>query len=78
MKAFVSKEKVRQRFTMKLVSVRLMGDQCGMCQDVRCELCHDGTYCGRYCAFLVLQGVCCDRGRLLDMINDIEGAEGEK
>ena len=77
MKEFSSKGEVRLRFRLRMVSAGLMGDKerCGMCKDGKCELCHEGVvenivHFLLHCGYFV-----CNKGRLLVMIEGIEGTE---
>ena len=77
MKEFGSKGEVRLRFRLRTVSAELLGDKerCGMRKDGKCELCDEGVaedivhfllYCGKFVG---------DIGRLLGMIEGIDGTE---
>ena len=68
------------KFSLKMVSAGLLGDKerYGMCQDGKCELCDEGVvedivhfllHCGEFVG---------NRGRLLGMIEVIEGTEESK
>ena len=76
-KEFGSKGEVRLRFRLRMVPTGLLGDKarCGMCKDGKCEQCDDGVvedivhfllHCGEFVG---------DKGRLLGIIEGIEGTE---
>ena len=76
-KEFGSKRKVRQKFRLMMVSAGLLGDKarCGMFKDGKCELCDEGVVEDVVHFLLHCRKFAVDSGRLLGMIEGIEGTE---